>query len=393
MNIFNSLGSNYNLGYLLNSIYLTEKNGKRELVTFLENKYQGQVTLFYKGREAITQALLLADLPDSSKVALTGFTCIAVVDAIKKAHMNPVFLDIDPEKLHFDTQTLEAEIKRTPTIKAVIIQNTLGYPCDIEGIQKICKKHKILLIEDLAHSIGTSYSTKKEAGSVGDYVVLSFSQDKVVDAVSGGALISKPPHKTLQNTKTNTDISMQDKIYPLMTLLIRKTYKSGIGKFLHIFLKTTRLLSNPMKNDVGKNMSDWHAMLALQEFGFLEKQLSHRRTISKIYADTIHASYQFKEISSLVSTSTCLRFPVKITNRNEFITYAKTQGLYISDIWYDAPVAPKRLLKKSGFIMGTCPESEKISEVIINLPTHVNVTKEKAVTISQIVNTWHTQQK
>lgn len=182
MSIFNSLGSNYDFNFVLKSLF---SRGNDDLKSFLENKYKGQVTLVYKGREAIE--LALGNINKGSLVGINDFTCIAVYEAVKKAGMEVEYLDIDKGELNFSAETL----KKAVNVKAVIIQNTLGYPCDIEKIAQICKEKKIILIEDLAHSIGTRYENGEEAGMVGDFVVLSFSQDKIIDAVSGGALISR----------------------------------------------------------------------------------------------------------------------------------------------------------------------------------------------------------
>jgi len=393
MNIFNSLGSNYNLQYIANSIYLQDKNGRKNLKLFLENVFQKHALLFYKGREAITQSIVEMQLPEGSKIAVNGFTCVAVVDAIKNAKCTPVFIDIDPETLHFTAEKLEQKIKHSH-IKAVIIQNTLGFPCDIESIQKICKKENALLIEDLAHSVGCVYDNQKPAGSIGEYAILSFSQDKVIDAVSGGALLSTHPYKNFKSSNyKKADASFQDKMYPFFTYVIKRTYKIGIGKVLHAALKHSRMLSNPMKHDTFKALSDWHATLALQELQTIDENLSHRRSISKIYADLLKSDLQFKSLSKKINTSTCLRFPIKISRRSEFMEYAKAQGLYISDTWYDTPIAPKKYLEKSGYKIGECPESEKVSKHILNLPTHIQVTQQDAYTISELINSWHTKHK
>lgn len=182
MSIFNSLGSNYDFKFVLKSLFLKNDGGLKK---FLERKYKGQVTLTYKGREAIE--LALSGLPKGSLIAINGFTCFAVYEAIKKAGHKALYLDIEKGELNFSPETL----KRAVNVKAVIIQNTLGYPCDIEKISQVCKENKIILIEDLAHSVGTRYENGKEAGMVGDFVALSFSQDKMIDVVSGGALIQR----------------------------------------------------------------------------------------------------------------------------------------------------------------------------------------------------------
>lgn len=182
MNIFNSLGSNYDFQFVLKSLF---SRGGGDLKKILEDKYKGRVTLTRKGREAIE--LALSGLPPGSLIAINGFTCFAVYEAIKKAEHKALYLDIDKGDLNFSADTL----KRAFNVKAVIVQNTLGYPCDIEKIAQICKENKIILIEDLAHCVGTKYESGVEAGTVGDFVALSFSQDKMIDAVSGGALIKR----------------------------------------------------------------------------------------------------------------------------------------------------------------------------------------------------------
>lgn len=182
MSIFNSLGSNYDFKFVLKALF-----SKREgaLKKFLEDKYKGQVTLTRKGRQAIE--LALSGLPKGSSVAINGFTCFAVYEAIQKAGHKALYLDIEKGELNFSVDAL----RKTSNVKAVIIQNTLGSPCEIEKIAQICKENKIILIEDLAHCVGTRYESGVEAGTVGDFVALSFSQDKMIDAVSGGALIKK----------------------------------------------------------------------------------------------------------------------------------------------------------------------------------------------------------
>ncbi len=192
MSIFNSLGSNYNFKIVWQTLFSSnDKQSREALNKYLEDKYEGQVTLVYKGRQAIEMGLKNLNLHTGSFVAINGFTCFAVYEAIKNAGLNAEYLDIEKGQLNFSPDTLQKAINKNPLIKVVIIQNTLGYPCEIDKIAQICKENELTLIEDLAHSVGTKYENGKEAGSVGDFVVLSFSQDKIIDCVSGGALIKR----------------------------------------------------------------------------------------------------------------------------------------------------------------------------------------------------------
>lgn len=383
MSTFNSLGSNYNLKYVLKSLFSDTDKQNRKLKNFLEEKYKGKAILTYKGREALTLALKILDLPKESLVAINGFTCFAVYKAVEKAGCKPICLDLEEENsdLNFTPVTLEKALRENKNIKAVVIQNTLGYPCDIDEILKVCEKNNLILIEDLAHCIGTKYTNGKEAGTVGDFVILSFSQDKVIDAVSGGALIIK--NKQYNNTaiqqfnNVNNYQQLKDKLYSLFTLKIRKSYDLGLGKALHFILKKLSLLSKPMQENLYDfySLPNWYCNLALIEFGKLVQQLNHRRKIAKIYAKNLNKKILNQNITDKISLSANLRFPIFVENRGELIKFLRKSKIFVSDIWYD-DVAPE------------CPNAVEISKKILNLPTHINVSEKDALKITERINVW-----
>jgi dTDP-4-amino-4,6-dideoxygalactose transaminase len=382
MAIFNSLGSNYNLKYVLRSLFSNKNSANLKLKKFLEEKYGGDVILTYKGREALTLALKILNLPKESYVAMNGFTCFFVYKAIEQAECIPICLDLEEDNsdLNFSAETLERSLKINPKIKIVIVQNTLGYPCDIEEIAKICKEKNIILIEDLAHSVGTKYSDGREAGSIGDFVVLYFSQDKIIDAVSGGALIIR--NKKYQDYKDNfvfktPKSQLKDKLYPYFTYKIRFLYSLGFGKLYHFILKYLNFLSNPMQEGLYDfyALPNWYCNLALDMFKNLSEQLNHRREITKVYAENLNKDILEKKIVKNISLSLNLRFPIFVKNRGELIKFLKKSKIFVSDIWYDD-------------VAKDCPNAVEISKIILNLPTHINATKKDALKISERINLW-----
>mgnify|MGYP001600703278 FL=1 len=381
MSIFNSLGSNYNLKYVLKSLFSNAIGQNQKLKNFLEEKYQGKVILTYKGREALTLALAILNLPKESCVAINGFTCYAVYKAVEKAGLTPICLDLGEKNtdLNFAPETLEKILKENKNIKAVAVQNTLGYPTDIEKIVKICREKNIILIEDLAHCVGAEYRNGKEAGSMGDFVALSFSQDKVIDAVSGGALVIRnKKYLSLENFQFKEPANqMRDRMYPLFTYKIRSLYDLGLGKILHFILKKLNLLSKPMQEGLYNfcSLPNWYCNLALLEFDNLPKQLNHRREIAEIYAKNLNKKILNPNIVGKISISSNLRFPIFVENRKKLIQFLKESNIFISDIWYD-DVAPE------------CPNAVEISRIILNLPTHINTTQRDALKISERINEW-----
>ncbi len=390
--IFNSLGSNYDLSFVLRSFLGFGTDGSnRRLVSLLQRKYDGSIVLLYKGREAIKLALDILELPKGSRIGINGFTCFAVYKAIVDAGHTPVYLDIDGRDLNFSANELKS---KGGGIRVLIVQNTLGSPCNISEIKKYCFNEKMFLIEDLAHSVGSKYEEGSEAGKVGDFTALSFSQDKMIDSVSGGALVIRnkkyQKSKYASRMKLGLQVQLKDRLYPLWTFLIRNLYSIGIGKFLHFILKKLGLLSRPI-SDISSisfhELPKWYSCLAVGNFETLDANLDHRRKIAKIYASKIDKNLLSPSTINKIDLSSNLRFPIFTKNRMKLIDFLKNKGVYISDIWYDAPIAPSRFLKFTNYA-DECPVSQKLSEEILNLPTHMNVLERDAIYISDNINKW-----
>lgn len=386
MNIFNSLGSNYKISEVTNSLFDMEIDTSERLKDILKDKYNGDVFLFYKGRHAIEAGLKMLNLPVGSQVAINGFTCFVVYKAIVNAGLDVVYLDIPKNGINFTPKELLEKLRTNPKIKAVIIQNTLGCPSDIEAISKICRNKKIVLVEDLAHSDGGKY---------GDLIALSFSQDKIIDSVSGGALIVKnrsliDNNITIKSFNVPKTQVLKDRLYPIAVFSIRTLYSFGLGKVIHKVLKHLHLLSDPLGNlqNAIYKLPNWHASLAGCYIKTLSKDILHRRKISKVYTTTLPSEILVDEYINKLDKSANIRFPIKVQNREDLIKFMKSKGIYISDTWYDAPVAPKKYLSLTNYKKGQCPNSEKLSLEIINLPTHKNVSEEDACKIANYIKIW-----
>ena len=387
MSIFNSLGSNYDFRSALQTLF-QRKDFSAKLTTLLEKEYNGKALLVYKGREAILLSLQLLQMPKGTQVAINGFTCFAVYNAVTNAGYSPVLLDIEKTLLHFSAEILEKAMKQFPSLKVVIIQNTLGIACDIEKIAAVCTKHNLILIEDLAHSVGLYYANRKEAGTIGDFVTLSFSQDKMIDTVSGGALVIRnKTYHTLPHVpfkKVPRSQQLKDRWYPFLTYCIRKSYDLHIGKLLHSFLRQLSVLSQPVGNptDTIHALPLWYCKPIYQGFQNLAQNINHRKTVAGVYEQIDKKSIGKREIKSIF-----LRFPFFVDNRSSLISYLKKHHVYIADIWYDSPISPKQYMQYTNY-HGECPNAENIAKTIISLPTHRNVNARDARMITERITTW-----
>jgi perosamine synthetase len=396
VSVFNSLGSNYSEADIWKHFLLTgTKRSLEQLEGVLGSHYTGQAAVTYKGREALELALRWSGLPPGSAVGINGFTCYVVYRAVERAGYRPVFIDVAEHDLHFGLAELKAARKQAPDLKGIIVQNTLGYPADMPALSAYCRKHKLMIIEDLAHSFGAVYADGREAGTVGDLAMLSFSQDKPLDVVAGGAVIERRPdraHEAVPLKRVSWRQLEINRDYPFWTSMIRSGYTLVWGRMLHFGLKRLHALATPM-GDAGPGihrMSYLTARLILSRWERRREETAHRRQIAAIYEAHLPKDLLLKPLVS--GQPAYLRFPLWVENRASLIAYLRRKRIYVSDTWYDAPVAPSRYLAKTSYQAGECPNGEALSEHIVNLPTHRQVTPGVAADICAKIKQWQALQ-
>ncbi|NCU38682.1 DegT/DnrJ/EryC1/StrS aminotransferase family protein, partial [Candidatus Saccharibacteria bacterium] len=327
---FQALGSNYDLRWAMRQLVATgtEKSSK-QLVTALEHRYGGHAYLYSKGRNALSQAVQLCRDDTTSRIAINGLTCSVVVDAIRDADAQPMYLDVDPATAHFDIHTLKNAVAKQEDISAVIIQNTYGRMVDIAPIEEFAKQHDILLIEDLAHSIGQKYPDGREAGTVGDLVMLSFGRDKILDVVNGGALIIRSPklHHAMQPPQQMPSLLTQfrDRIYPALTWKVRTMYNIGLGKIIHLAMYRLRLAVRSADGIISRSerLPHWQASLINERLAQLDETNEHRRGIMAVYQRYFG--------DSLISKNGTIRAAVAVENRTGALKALRTAGYELDD--------------------------------------------------------------
>jgi dTDP-4-amino-4,6-dideoxygalactose transaminase len=139
------------------------------------------------GTDALHLALVAAGIEEGDEVITTPFTFIATAEAIRYVGARPVFVDIDPKTFNIDTSKIEAAI--TSATRAVIPVHLFGQAADMEALEAICKRHKLLIVEDCAQSFGAS-SGKRMTGSIGDLGCFSFFPSKNLGCYGDGGMVT-----------------------------------------------------------------------------------------------------------------------------------------------------------------------------------------------------------
>jgi dTDP-4-amino-4,6-dideoxygalactose transaminase len=121
-------------------------------------------------------------------VMIPGFTFAAVPSSIVHAGLVPVLCEVG-EDYRIDIADFSA---RLPEVSAVIVSHMRGHTSDMDAIVTLCDSAGVPVIEDAAHSLGTTWNGRK-IGTLGRIGCFSFQSYKLVNAGEGGILITDDP--------------------------------------------------------------------------------------------------------------------------------------------------------------------------------------------------------
>ncbi len=353
---------------------------------------------FNSGRSAMYSLLKSFGIGDGDEVIIQAFTCLALPEVIKWLSAVPKYVDID-ETLNIDFKLLEKSI--SPKTKAIIVQHTFGIPAKMDLITKITQKYNLILIEDCAHAIGSSYQGKK-IGTFGDAAFFSFGRDKVISSVFGGmavinekSLSIKGSHYQqgkIKNAKmtllefrktlsypTNYWI-FQQLFHPLAFALILPLYQIGLGKMLLVFLQKLNLLSFPISEEEKRGQKpeifpslypNALALLLSNQLKKLDRLNLHRKEIAKNYFTKLSKRKNIL-LPPKIDGAIYLRFNILVKNAKILREAAQKKGMLLGN-WYHNIIDPQGSLGVSGYPIGSCKKAEEISVKSLNLPTNISV--------------------
>ena len=122
------------------------------------------------------------------EVITTPFTFAATSHGLVWSGLTPVFVDVEPGSLNIDPARIEAAI--TPQTCAILAVHCYGFPCQVEAIDAIAKRHGLKVIYDAAHAFGVRHEGQSLLAH-GDLSVLSFHATKVFNTFEGGAVVAR----------------------------------------------------------------------------------------------------------------------------------------------------------------------------------------------------------
>lgn len=158
---------------------------------WMEKRFNAQkVLLTTSGTTALDMALLLCDLQPEDEVILPSYTFSSTATAPVLAGAKLVFVDVRPDTMNIDEEKIEAAI--TERTKVIIAMHYAGVACNMDRIMEIAKKHELLVVEDAAQGVMSTYKGRY-LGTIGDFGCYSFHETKNFSMGEGGALVINNP--------------------------------------------------------------------------------------------------------------------------------------------------------------------------------------------------------
>lgn len=134
---------------------------------------------------ALFLSLKALGLPRDARVLIPGFTFAAVPSSVVHADCIPVLCEVG-ENYRIDMEDFAAKLDG---VQAVIISHMRGHTSDMDAIMALCNERDIPVIEDAAHSLGTTWHGQN-IGTIGKVGCFSFQSYKMINAGEGGILIT-----------------------------------------------------------------------------------------------------------------------------------------------------------------------------------------------------------
>ena len=170
------------------SISIYDKSGIFE-------KFENSFAIYHKrkyallcnsGTTAIHSMFVTANFKSGDEVICPAYTFFATVTPLLFTGAKPVLCDCDTSG-NIDPEEIEKKI--TPKTKGVVVTHMWGIPCQMDRIVEICKKYKLLLLEDCSHAHGARYKGKL-VGTFGDMAAWSLQGPKNVSGGEGGIILT-----------------------------------------------------------------------------------------------------------------------------------------------------------------------------------------------------------
>ena len=337
-----------------------------EFETALEKVVGAPCVSVSSGTAALHCAYAAIGLDPGDEVITPPITFIATQATAALFGAKIVFADVQSDTANIDPEAVEAAI--TPRTKAIVAVDYAGHPADLDELRAIADKYKIYLIEDAAHSIGSTYKGRP-VGSIADITTFSFFPTKNMTTGEGGAVAS---------------------IHQELLERAKRFSRQGLVRNPTEFKITDQGPWHQEVHEFGLNyrLPDILCALGINQLDQLESFKKIRAMNFSSYKELLGnlSRIQLPTQRSYVDPSWHL-YPIQVeaSNRKIIFDALRNSGIgvqvnYIPANWH--PVFREKEIK-----IGAFPKADSFYRQQISLPMHVNLTETDKNYIAKTLTT------
>lgn len=314
---------------------------------------------------ALEMAALLADIQPGDEIIMPSYTFVSTANAFALRGGVPVFVDIRPDTLNIDETKIEDAI--TSRTRAIVPVHYAGVSCEMDTIMDIAARHDLLVIEDAAQGILSTYKGRP-LGSIGHMAALSFHETKNIISGEGGALLVNDARfveraEIIREKGTNRSQFFRGQVDKYTWVEIGSSYLPGeiIAAFLWAQMEEADAITK-RRLDLWASYHQW--------FVALEKAGKLRRPIVPL--DCRHNAHMYY-----------LLLP-DITARTQFIARLKQRDIHA--VFHYVPLHASPMGRKLSRAEGSMENTEHLSERLVRLPLWVGLEEHMAFVTAEVIN-------
>jgi len=313
---------------------------------------------------ALEMTAILADIGPGDEVIMPSYTFVSTANAFVLRGGVPVFVDIRPDTLNIDETRVEAAI--TPRTKAIVAVHYAGVGCEMDTLMDIARRHNLLVIEDAAQGIMSSYKGRP-LGSIGHLAALSFHETKNIIAGEGGALLVNDARfveraEMVREKGTNRSQFFRGQVDKYTWVDVGSSYLPGevIAAFLWAQMEEADAITK-RRLDLWNTYHQWLA--GPEQAGKLRRPLRPR--------ECTHNAHMYY-----------LLLP-DLAQRTHFIETLKAQ--HIQPVFHYIPLHSSPRGKQVGRVVGDMTHTDQAGERLVRLPLWLGLEEHMTDVISKVM--------
>ncbi len=310
------------------------------------------VLLTHSCTAALEMTALLAEVGPGDEVIMPSFTFSSTANAFALRGATPVFVDVRPDTFNLDETLVEAAI--TPRTRAIVAVHYAGVGCEMDALAAIAQRHGLLLIEDAAQGVGSTYGGKA-LGSIGHLGTLSFHETKNVISGEGGALLVNDERfaaraEILREKGTNRSAFFRGQVDKYSWVDVGSSFlpTDMVAAFLLAQLESADALTQ-------RRLDAWHRYHAA--FEEMEREGMVRRPVTPPHC-THNAHMYYLILPSL-------------DRRQAFIGAMRDRGIGV--MFHYVPLHSSVMGQRCGRAHGALPVTDAAGERLVRLPMWADV--------------------